>query len=1422
MSTPSALGRSRWGVWLLAALTYLPAITAKPGSMPTDTKLYLYFSPGRLIADAPFTWDNRQFAGWVPHQTIAYLWPSGPWFWVFDKLGVPDWVAHRLWIGTLLFLGGLGVRWAAKHLGLASGAASVAGIVYALSPYILPYISRTSVMLLPWAGVGWMVGLTIRATTRTRWRDAALFALVVLTIGAVNATALALVAPAPVLWLLHAAWARTITWRVAVVTALKIGVLSLGVSLWWIVMLMVQGKYGADVLAFSETLEAVSHTALSTETLRGLGYWLMYVRDPFAFTTTASIDYMTSSAVIIAGYALTTLGLVGLVATRWSQRRYAALLVVTGIVLGVGVHPIDDPSPLMGPLAHSALGLALRSSTRALPLSTFGLALGAAALVNAMSFSRLRIRALAIPAVVLLAIVNLPALWHGGFVDPALVRDQNPPAAWNEAVAALDASSPDYRVMQVPGSEFGAFRWGYTVDPPLPGLTNKPLITRDLLPLGSPGAMDLLNALDNRFQTGTIDPASIAPTARLLGTDTIWVPNDLAFDRFRTPRPEDVAHLFAQQPAGLSAPTSYGTPVVNQPQVPVTDEQQIADPLVGTPLPPVQIVSVVNPVPIVRTAARTVRLAGSGDGVVDAAAAGLLTGDELIVYGADVTEARQAAARTAGASRDPIAHTPLIVTDSNRDRAEMWRGSQDVLGFTETGGSAPGVTKENTADQRLAVFPNQTEANQTIATLQLDPLVGSTGGTLDVRASSYGEPLGYRPEDRAAMAVDGDPSTAWVVADRADPIGESITVSTTDGTLHLVQAQRVGANRRIATVRITTGAAGSRHSVDVSLDDTSLGAPGQSVQLDATAMAAPVTITITGVTKVEGGTDTGPSAVGFAELGPVAHEVVRPPTDELSTIATDTPLALVFARDHTRATNRFRSDPEAAITREFTLPVNRTVEPTVTLRLDARADDAVLNHLLGTPNAPVASERLTGVIEARGANALDNDPSTAWTTPIGRAVGASLDIPLDTAGSVSTFTISQQIDANHSIITGVHLVIGSDEFDLTVPTPDASGASVVTLPTPLAATAGAHALLTITSVAANITIDRRYGEPTALPAAITEIVGLPKAPVASTTNVGDTGCRTDLLAIDGAPLGVAVSTEQLRSLLHGDSVTTTMCSAPTIALASGRHLLVTNGGRDAAHTTGIDIDRIVLDSGFPTGAGGPDVSQPTVVRTRSTRVATVAPCPDGCWLILGEGYDRAWRATTGSESLGAPVQVSGGFNGWWLPPSSSTRTVTMEWPPQAGLNRALLLAALVVLACIVLASADRKRRGTVLEFDPPHLVLRAAPVSRAAAGVAAAVAVIGGGLLIAPVWAVYGAAVGGVVLLTRRPRVAGWLAAVLAAGLGVTVLYRQRANRWMPEAAWLSHFEDLHRLGMAVVVLLLVACLGSDHDTAADTTVPAK
>ena len=55
----------------------------------------------------------------------------------------------------------------------------------------------------------------------------------------------------------------------------------------------IQGRQGADLLAYSESLEDVSLTATSVEVWRSLGYWLMYVRDPYAPTTTAGADYMT-------------------------------------------------------------------------------------------------------------------------------------------------------------------------------------------------------------------------------------------------------------------------------------------------------------------------------------------------------------------------------------------------------------------------------------------------------------------------------------------------------------------------------------------------------------------------------------------------------------------------------------------------------------------------------------------------------------------------------------------------------------------------------------------------------------------------------------------------------------------------------------------------------------------------------------------------------------------------------------------------------------------------------------------------------------------------------------------------------------------------------------------------------------------------
>src|SRR5262245_31933032 len=220
------------------------------------------------------------FGGWVTHQTIGYLWPLGPWYWVMDRLGVPVWVAQRLWIGTLVFAAATGILVLARLLRVSWPGAVVAAALYGLSPYLLGYVNRTSVLLSPWAGLGWMVAMTILAARRGGWRWPAAFALVVATVGGVNATALVLCGLAPVLWLAHAAWiSHEIPVRRVLATAGRIAVLTVAASAWWIVALAVQARYGADVLAYSETVSAVSSTSLASEITRALGYWLFYGGD---------------------------------------------------------------------------------------------------------------------------------------------------------------------------------------------------------------------------------------------------------------------------------------------------------------------------------------------------------------------------------------------------------------------------------------------------------------------------------------------------------------------------------------------------------------------------------------------------------------------------------------------------------------------------------------------------------------------------------------------------------------------------------------------------------------------------------------------------------------------------------------------------------------------------------------------------------------------------------------------------------------------------------------------------------------------------------------------------------------------------------------------------------------------------------------
>src|SRR5690606_6965476 len=142
------------------------------------------------------------------------------------------------------------------------------------------------------------------------------------------------------------------------------------------------------------------------------------------------------------------------------------------------------------------------------------------------------------------------------------------------------------------------------------------------------------------------------------------------------------------------------------------------------------------------------------------------------------------------------------------------------------------------------------------------------------------------------------------------------------------------------------------------------------------------------------------------------------------------------------------------------------------------------------------------------------------------------------------------------------------------------------------------------------------------------------------------------------PVGVALDAAGRAALVAGEAVEVGLCT-DGLVLEAGTHRVTATAGA----TTGIDVDRLTLRSAVDPTAVPAAAPQVTVHRTRTVRSVEVGPCPTGCWVILGEGFNTAWTARDGDADLGEPALVSGGFNGWWLEPSDQPRTVTMRWSP---------------------------------------------------------------------------------------------------------------------------------------------------------------
>lgn len=907
----------------LAVLAYLPFLLSDPGRVSADSKQDLYLDPGGLLGRSVDLWDPSVGAGTVPHQGLGYLFPTAPWFWVLDRVGVPDWVAQRLWWGTLTLAALLGARWLLRRFGLGPTAALVGALVYGLTPYQLAFTARMSVLLLPWAALPWLVGLTALATRTRGWRWPAVTALALALAGGVNASSLLLVALAPVLWVLIELWRRAD--RAAVASAaVRIGVLAVGISAWWLTGLWVQGTHGLPVLQLTEDVRTVAAWSSPDDVLRGLGNWFFYGRDRTGWSLDQAEAYAEDPLVLLVTFALPALALGAAVVIRWAHRAYFALLVVVGTVVAVGAWPLDDPTPwgrAWRALAEeTSVGLALRNTPRAVPLVVLGMAGLLAGAVDAVPPDRRR--SLAAGAVAALAVAGLLPVWQTGYLTEGMQRPEELPAHWREAAQALDAD-PDgsaTRVLEVPGSSFAAYTWGTTVDPVTPGLVDRPYLAREVLPAGTAGTANLLDALDRRFQLGTVEPEALAPLARLLGVGTVVFRGDLEqAGRFDTPPAAAVWDALRDGIPGFAEPALHGADAGAAPGVPAVARFELEDRR-----------------PIVRTApaAGGVVLAGDGDGIVDAAAAGLLDGRALVLAASALGDEALEQALEEGAD--------LVLTDSNRRRIQTWFYSiRDTRGPTERAGE---VAADPTGyDFRLDPFPGTDDDHRSV--------VEHVGGTVEATGGRGPE----APEHRASQAVDGDPTTAWRVAG-PDVAGHHLTLRfdapVTADEVSLRRAPVGDGARQLERVRIHVD---DRPPVEVALAAPADGA-GQAVPIDrGPVRQIRVELVATG--------PGAPEPVGLAEVvvgsGQVA-ETVRLPVDLLDRAgpaAASRHLDVVLTRLRVGPEVAGRSDEEARIDRRLALPGDRSFA----VRLEVRGSRRAGGSLEGLAAAEGCVEGLLAV-----------------------------------------------------------------------------------------------------------------------------------------------------------------------------------------------------------------------------------------------------------------------------------------------------------------------------------------------------------------------------------------------------------------------------------------------------------------------------
>ncbi len=1331
-------------VWLfvLAAFTMFSQL---PGAVVPDTKFDLYVDPLFLMQRVISGWDPGTYLGFIPHQAISYVFPMGTFFYLADVIGIPVWIAQRLWQSLLLLGAGWGVVALMDTLRGPKRTAMhwVAAIFYMFNPYIIMWLPRTSGMLLPYVMLPWMLNFFIKGMWRPRgWKYPMLVGLTFFLMTGLNAASTIFVLVAPLLYFLYHVYVlRTSTFRTSALFAAKCLVLMALLSVWWVVPLLIQGKLALNILSFTEPAYFTNLTSSFSESIRLFGFWFFYGGDRFGPWYRGALSYLSNPLLVITTFAVPVLALLAAWLIRWRYRIYFGMLMVASVLLMVGVFPPQKPSPY-GRLLNYLYdrwqpAMAFRNTYKAAPMLALAfaalLAAGAESLQKRIAESREARgekpgwRPLA-PVVVVLAlvVVNTYGYWTFSAWDPKMAVRNGIPDYWKEAAKAVNgfglspaqlrkeepsgtgATQQSYRLLMFPGQPFAYYQWGVTLDDINQSMIKRPTLLRTLVPYGSPYGANLTAALDGAIQQGTMEPNTLVPVAKYLGAGDVLVRHDLDWARWDTPRPAVVIDMVGRQglvpgPGG----GKFGEPGLWAPSKNRSEllSQDFGFPEVEAKLAPVEYFVITEPLKIVRAdrADQPLLISGDNFSLLTLAGFGYLQDNPPFFLSASQTQEQL---------QETLNSQPsIIITDSNRRRAWQFGVIKNNYSYTLAEGEE--LRRGGVPDRDWTVFDEvDAPRKETVAEFR---------GAKSIRASSYGSFWYELPDNRPANAFDRSLNTAWMVGGLGNPVGAQLEITfeekTTVESLTLyLKYEREGRNIKRLTVIPDTG-----REIPLELEGTDgpqTFSLGQAVETQRLRF------------RIDEITSSGRNArylppVGIAEVeipGIYPQELLRTPEDLFRRApggdAALAPfnLSYVFQRAKNQPGDFMRSDEEVQLARVFYVPGTREFAPSAGVSLSPATPDPTIDTLLGM-TGPVtrasSSSRWLGMPKYRAMAALDGDTETFWAPAIGsQMVGESMTVELGAPTQISEFDFAFLENEVHSGIEEATLSFSDgreQKFRFEAPGPDRLGLQRYKrkLDSPVTTTSVTFRIDKIREVYTADTSPVR-GDPKAIlmPTAVAEL-GIPGVTntVPDDTSEVTTPCEplppaptAEEIRVKGAQVvpdtTIWVDGQQVRfratglvdDLLSLRTVRGIPCEETArIRLGRGDHTLFTSP------KGALVIDRVALDS-VVAPLSTTRRSLPVVEVTNHGRYSwdlKVSGATDEPWyLILGENINPGWRGRiVRSDGTSVPIQPSeprliNGYANGWLIRQPGSYTIHLEYRPQQLIFVGMAVSAFTLLFTI--------------------------------------------------------------------------------------------------------------------------------------------